>query len=123
MNEPIADAVRGILDGHIVLSRQLAAAGHYPAIDVLHSVSRLASALSTQTQLQQTRKIRHALSLYEQSKDLIALGAYAAGSNPQLDSAISAQRDLNDFLRQDVAANGQLPETLDRLAKLAGVLA
>ncbi|MCX6625500.1 MAG: FliI/YscN family ATPase, partial [Acidobacteria bacterium] len=81
-NEPICDAVRGILDGHIVLSRQLGNAGHYPAIDVLQSVSRLASKLVTPDEKVAARKIREALSAYQHAEDLINLGAYAAGSNP-----------------------------------------
>src|ERR1700691_131476 len=87
-NEPICDAVRAILDGHIVLSRQLAAANHYPAIDILQSVSRLQSQLSTPEQGAHARAVRQALSLYQQAEDLIQLGAYVAGSNPQLDAAI-----------------------------------
>src|ERR1700683_4062279 len=87
-NEPICDAVRSILDGHIVLSRQLGAAGHFPAIDVLNSVSRLESQLASPGQGAQARAIRQALSAYRQAEDLIQLGAYVAGSNPQLDAAI-----------------------------------
>jgi FliI/YscN family ATPase len=82
-NEPICDAVRAILDGHIILSRRLAAIGHYPAIDVMHSISRLTSQLSTPEQLAAARKIREAISTYEDSKDLIELGAYTPGSNPR----------------------------------------
>jgi FliI/YscN family ATPase len=79
-NEPICDAVRAILDGHIILSRRLAATGHYPAIDVMHSISRLTSQLSTPAQLAAARKIREALSIYEDSRDLIELGAYTPGA-------------------------------------------
>ena len=81
-NEPICDAVRGILDGHIILSRQLGAQGHYPAIDILHSVSRLTSAIATPAQKEAARKIRGALSAYRDAEDLIQLGAYVSGSNP-----------------------------------------
>lgn len=101
MNEPIADAVRGILDGHIVLSRQLAARGHYPAIDVLQSVSRLAPRVSPDARKQAARKIREAMASFQSAEDLIRLGAYASGSNPKLDSAIAVQDDLNGFLRQE----------------------
>ena len=87
-NEPICDAVRAILDGHIILSRELGAMGHYPAIDVLNSVSRLASRVATPEQREAARKVREALAAYQQSEDLINLGAYAAGSNPTLDAAI-----------------------------------
>ena len=81
-NEPICDAVRGILDGHFILSRQLAGQGHYPAIDILHSVSRLASAISTPPQKDAARKIRQALAAYKDSEDLMQLGAYVAGLEP-----------------------------------------
>jgi FliI/YscN family ATPase len=99
-NEPIADAVRGILDGHIILSRELGAAGHYPAIDILQSVSRLASRVSTPEQKEAATKMREALAAYRRSEDLINLGAYAAGSNPELDHAIRIRPLLNQFLRQ-----------------------
>src|SRR5437588_822043 len=87
-NEPICDAVRSILDGHIVLSRQLGSAGHYPAIDILESVSRLANRLSTPEQRDAAMKIRDALATYQRGEDLINLGAYASGSNPKLDASI-----------------------------------
>ena len=80
-NEPISDATRAILDGHIILSRQLGSMGHYPAIDILNSVSRLAGRIATKPQREAARKIREALAAYQQSEDLINLGAYAAGSN------------------------------------------
>ena len=99
-NEPICDAVRAILDGHIILSRELGAMGHYPAIDILNSVSRLASKVSTPEQREAARKVREALASYHQSQDLINLGAYAAGSNAQLDSAIRQRPNLMKFLRQ-----------------------
>ena len=83
-NEPICDAVRAILDGHIILSRQLAAQNHYPAIDILHSVSRLTSAIATPKQkVGAAQRLRQALSAYRDAEDLIQLGAYVAGTNPQ----------------------------------------
>ena len=91
-NEPICDAVRAILDGHIILSRRLAAAGHYPAIDVLESVSRLSTQVSTPEQKEAARRIREAMALYRQSEDLIQLGAYVAGANPKLDASIRSAR-------------------------------
>ena len=99
-NEPICDAVRSILDGHITLSRDLGAAGHYPAIQILDSVSRLQSKLATQEESEYARRIREALAIYRQSEDLINLGAYVSGSNPRLDSAIKARTELMRFLRQ-----------------------
>jgi FliI/YscN family ATPase len=121
-NEPICDAVRGILDGHFILSRQLGAQGHYPAIDILHSVSRLTNAIATPAQKEAARKIRGALSAYRDAEDLIQLGAYVAGSNPQLDASIRLRPELLDFLRQDHLTNSPLPETLSRLEQLAARL-
>ncbi len=120
-NEPIADAVRAILDGHIVLSRELGAKGHYPAIDVLNSVSRLAGKVAGAEQREAARRIREALAAYRQSEDLINLGAYAAGSNARLDSAIKLQPQLSDFLRQEPDINESLQKTLDQLYALAGL--
>src|SRR5579863_6807976 len=99
-NEPICDAVRAILDGHVILSRELGAMGHYPAIDVLNSVSRLAGKVTTPEQREAARKIRETLAAYHQSEDLINLGAYAAGSNAVLDAAIRQRPQLLEFLRQ-----------------------
>ena len=122
-NEPICDAVRGILDGHIVLSRRLADAGHYPAIDVLQSVSRLIGRVATPEQKESARKVREAMAIYQQSEDLIQLGAYAAGSNPRLDASIRVRNGLMDFLRQDAHATSPRAETLARLDALAAALA
>jgi flagellum-specific ATP synthase len=121
-NEPICDAVRAILDGHIVLSRQLASSGQYPAIDVLESVSRLGPRLAARAQQEAARKVREAIALYRQSQDLIELGAYASGSNPHLDAAIRTRPAIVDFLRQDAAANVPFEETLSRLEGLASSL-
>jgi FliI/YscN family ATPase len=122
MNEPIADTTRGILDGHIVLSRQLGAAGHYPAIDVLGSISRVASDVCGPEQLKNARKVRAALAIYQQSEDLIALGAYVAGSNPKLDLSIRARDRILQFLRQDANEKSELAQTLAGLKEIAAVL-
>jgi len=122
-NEPICDAVRSILDGHIVLSRRLGSAGHYPAIDVLESVSRLAGRLSTPEQRSAAASIREALSTYQRAEDLINLGAYAAGTNPKLDAAIKLRPQLLEFLQQEAAANAPIAETLTKMQQLAGSLA
>jgi len=119
-NEPIADAVRGILDGHIILSRALGQAGHYPAIDVLQSVSRLASAISTPEQKRAAQLIRQAMATYDRSEDLINLGAYVSGSNPQLDQAIQIRPRVSAFLRQPPEEFTPLEETLKRMQELGG---
>ncbi len=121
-NEPIADAVRAILDGHIVLSRRLAAQGHFPAIDVLQSVSRLSTAVAAAGQNEAARKLRQALAAWHDAEDLIQLGAYVAGANPELDASMRVRAELLDFLRQDHASNSAMPDTLARLAELAAHL-
>jgi len=121
-NEPICDAVRAILDGHIILSRELGAAGHFPAIQVLDSVSRLQSELATQEQKENMRKIREALAAYHQAEDLIQLGAYVAGTNPGLDASIKARPRIIDFLRQDSSQACSLDQTLQQLGAVAAQL-
>jgi FliI/YscN family ATPase len=121
-NEPICDALRAILDGHIVLSRRLGASGHYPAVQVLDSVSRLQSQLATGDQKEHMRKIREALSAYVQAEDLIQLGAYVAGTNPGLDASIKARPRIIDFLRQDASQASSLAETLQQLGAVAAQL-
>lgn len=121
-NEPVCDAVRAILDGHIILSRQLAAQGHYPAIDILHSVSRLTSRIATPEQKSAGRKLREALATYRDAEDLIQLGAYVSGTNPVLDSSIQLRPELLEFLRQDHTSSAQIDETLTRMQELAARL-
>jgi flagellum-specific ATP synthase len=118
-NEPISDAVRAILDGHVMLSRRLAACGHYPAIDVLHSVSRLQSQLSSVEHAAAAMKLREALAMYESSKDLIELGAYAAGSNPRLDTAIRLQPEMMSFLKQDTSSDASYSDSMSQMLSLA----
>jgi flagellum-specific ATP synthase len=98
LSEPIADAARSLLDGHIVLSRQLAAANHFPAIDVLESVSRLTDAVASPEQNSWVAKLRDSLAAYRRSEDLINLGAYTASSNAKLDSAVREHEKIPDFL-------------------------
>lgn len=100
MNEPVADAVRSILDGHIVLSRELATQNHYPAIDVLESVSRLTRELLDARQLELAGRAREHLAIYRKNADLITIGAYAAGSSPAVDAALKLHEPLRGFLRQ-----------------------
>ena len=118
-NEPICDAVRAILDGHIVLSRELGAAGHYPAIDILQSVSRLAPRLCTPEQKAAAAKIREAMATHARSEDLINLGAYASGANPKLDAAIRLRPLLVDFLKQDSQEQAPFEKTMAGLSELA----
>jgi len=101
MNDPIADAVRSILDGHIVLSRDLATRNHYPCIDVLNSVSRLFGELADQKHKASSGKLRELLAAHKKAEDLINIGAYAKGSNPQIDRAVEKIESINGFLRQD----------------------
>lgn len=102
MNEPIADTVRGILDGHFVLSRDLAARGHYPAIDCLPSVSRVMPDIVPRAQVDAASKLRELLAVYRDAEDLIRIGAYVAGSDPKIDEARAKIERINDFLRQRV---------------------
>lgn len=123
LNDPIADAVRAILDGHIVLSRRLAAAGHYPAIDVLNSVSRLAGDIMPPEHWRAAQRIREALAAYHQAEDLINLGAYVSGANPQLDAVLRARPRLLEFLRQPPQEKAPLEQTRAGLEQLASMLA
>ncbi len=119
LNEPIADAVRGILDGHIVLSRELAAANHFPAIDILNSVSRLMPEITTEEHRIQAGKVRDLMATYRQSEDLINIGAYVPGSNPRIDEAIGSYRQIIDFLRQDLHEHTGYTDTLEMLKAIA----
>ena len=111
MNDPIADSVRSILDGHIVLSRELAAQNHYPAIEVLDSVSRLVRDLLTPDQLALAGRAREALAVHRKNQDLINIGAYPAGSNAAIDHAIALHEPLKQFARQSVGQGFQAPES------------
>ena len=115
LTDPAADAARSILDGHVVLSRKLAARGHYPAIDVLESVSRLMPDLSAPGHLAAAQKLRQVLADYQEAEDLINLGAYTIGSNPRIDEAIALQPGLLRFLQQGVAEPAGYDESLAAL--------
>ncbi len=118
MNEPIADTVRGILDGHVVLSRDLANKGHYPAIDVLQSVSRVMPNIVTAPHLSAVNEIRDLISTYRTSEDLINIGAYSKGTSPEIDRAIDMNDIINDFLRQAVNEKVDIDETIKQLCSL-----
>lgn len=119
MDEPIADAVRGISDGHIVLSRQLAARNHYPAIDVLASISRVMPKVARKEHKIVASHLRDLLAAYKESEDLITVGAYARGSNPKVDKAIVIYDDLINLLRQQVEEASTIDELFDRMLDIA----
>jgi flagellum-specific ATP synthase len=115
MNEPIADAVRGILDGHIVLDRSIANRGHYPAIDVLASVSRVMKEIVPREQLLAAENLKRLLSVYKDSEDLINIGAYQKGSNPEIDLSLEYIQSIWDFTRQRVDEKVSYSEAQERL--------
>jgi flagellum-specific ATP synthase len=119
MNEPIADAVRSILDGHVVLSRHLAHAGHYPAVDVLASVSRLVGEVTHPEIRAAGNDVRRLMAAYKDKEDLIAIGAYQAGTDPLTDAAIAAREPIDRFLRQGVDERSSAEEADAGLASLA----
>lgn len=119
LDEPIADAVRGISDGHIVLSRQLAARNHYPAIDVLASISRVMPKVASKEHKIVASHLRDLLAAYKESEDLITVGAYARGANPKVDKAIVIYDDLINLLRQQVEEAFSIEELFDRMVEIA----
>ncbi|HLJ03340.1 MAG TPA: FliI/YscN family ATPase [Solirubrobacteraceae bacterium] len=123
MNEPIADAVRSILDGHVVLTRGLAHAGHYPAVDVLQSVSRLIGEIVSADVREAGMRLRTALAAYREKEDLISIGAYRSGTDPVLDSAIACRSEIDAFLRQAVDERSGLDDADAQLLELAQSLA
>jgi flagellum-specific ATP synthase len=118
MNEPVADAVRGILDGHLVLSRQLAHFNHYPAVDVLESVSRLTRDVCTPEEVELAARAREHLALFRKNEDLVGIGAYQKGANPALDVAVALQDPLRKFLRQSVHEHTPRAETFTLLKRI-----
>lgn len=119
MDEPIADAVRAISDGHIVLSRELAARNHYPAIDVLESVSRVMGKVVPREHSIVSGHLRDLLAAYKESEDLINVGAYARGTNPKVDKAIVVYNDLINLLRQRVDEASNIDDVYDRMVDIA----
>jgi flagellum-specific ATP synthase len=117
MNEPVADAVRGILDGHIVLSRALAHANHYPAIDVLESISRLTRDICTPEEVELVGRAREHLAVYRKNEDLVTIGAYQKGTNAALDRAVQLNEPLKNFLRQKVDEREVRPTSFTKLKK------
>ena len=117
-NEPISDTVRGIIDGHIMLSRKIAMKNHYPAIDVLASVSRLMTDIVEPEHTEAAGKIRNMLSIYRENQDLISIGAYKSGTNPELDSAIRHMEAINAFLQQKVDHKVDYADTVRMLEEI-----
>ena len=118
MTEPIADETRSILDGHIVLSRKLAANNHYPAIDINESVSRVMTAVAEQPHVEAAGKLREVLATYEAQKDLILIGAYKKGSDPKTDYAISKIEAVNNFLKQKTHEQMSSEAAIQKLKQL-----
>ncbi len=114
-NEPITDTARSILDGHIMLNRKLAHKNHYPAIDVLQSISRCMSQIAAREHKQLAGKLKNVMATYNEAEDLINIGAYKSGSNPEIDYAISKIQDVNKFLLQDVNDKFTFEETVEML--------
>ena len=118
-NEPISDTVRGLLDGHTVLSRRLAGRGHFPAVDLLSSISRLMTDIVPREQREAATTIRELISVYHENEDLISIGAYRKGSHPQVDAAIQMKPEIDRFLRQAVEESSDMATTNKDLLQLA----
>ncbi len=118
VNDPVADSARSILDGHIVLSRYIAAQGHYPAIDILTSISRVMTDIITPEHRKIALRLKSALSTYKKAYDLISIGAYKEGSDPKVDHAVNVIDKINNFLRQDISDKVDYEDTLQRLFSL-----
>ncbi len=117
-NEPIADAARSILDGHVVLDRRLATAGHFPSIDVLESISRVAGTVTTLDQRADARQLRRLLAAYRDVRELVEIGAYVPGTNPDADWARSLWPRIQAFLTQDLDARCPVADSWAELATL-----
>lgn len=119
MNEPIADTTRGILDGHIVLSRKLASMGHYPAIDVLESISRCRSDVVSKEHLEAAKTIQEIIATYRGAEDLISVGAYQKGTNPKIDRAIDRIDIINSFLKQEIHEKMDFDDIISKVIELS----
>jgi len=118
-NEPISDTARSILDGHIMLSRDLAHKNHYPAIDVLQSISRVMNDVVSKEQKANAAKLRNLMAVYKKNEDLITIGAYVSGSDPDIDKSIKFMPQINDFLKQSVDDKISMEETVEKLNAIA----
>jgi len=120
MNEPITDAVRGIVDGHIALSRNMAAMNIYPAIDVLNSISRVMIDIVSPEQMEAANRFRSLLATYQDAKDLIDIGAYKKGTNPRIDEALDHIDQMYSFLKQGIYENALFDHTINYLQQSIG---
>ena len=121
-DEPISDSAEGFLDGHIILSRKLSEAGHYPAVDVLQSVSRSAVRVAPAPLLKAAEVIRNQMAVYRDAEDLINVGAYNRGTNRAIDMAIDKHDAIDQFLIQDLKEKATFQESMDKAMSIAGVL-
>ena len=121
LTEPVADTVRSIVDGHIVLSRDLAARGHYPAVDILRSVSRVMNDIVDEKHLSAARSIQSMTAVYEEARDLINIGAYVAGNNPEIDNAIGHIDSINRFLKQDINEKAAIEQAVAQMGAIIDV--
>ncbi|MGN6331567.1 MAG: FliI/YscN family ATPase [Motilibacteraceae bacterium] len=119
-NEPIGDAARSILDGHVVLTRRLATAGHFPSIDVLESVSRVANAVTSRPQREAAVELRRLMAAHRDARELLEIGAYAAGTNPDVDRAVMLRQQIDGFLRQDLDERSDAASAWNHLGELLG---
>ena len=119
MDDPVADTVRGIVDGHIVLSRKIAQHGHYPAIDVLQSVSRTMNMTSTEEHQHSARLMRDLIATWRENEELIRLGAYRIGTDPKVDKAIQMKEHIDGFLQQGVEEPTPFKDAVTRLVTIA----
>jgi type III secretion protein N (ATPase) len=118
MEEPIADEVRGILDGHVILNRELGARNHWPAIDVLPSLSRVMSGIASEDHKRAAGKMRQVMATYEKNRDLILLGAYQYGTDPKVDEAIDKIEEVESFLKQGTYESMGFEETVQRMLEM-----
>ncbi len=121
MNEPVADTVRSILDGHIVLSRRLASSGHYPAVDVLESVSRVMSSVTTEEHRKAASRMMDLMATYREAEDLVNIGAYVKGSNPRIDEALKMREMIRAFLRQQADEHEEITTSIRLLIEMMSV--
>jgi flagellar biosynthesis/type III secretory pathway ATPase len=121
-NEPITDAVKGIADGHLWLNRALANRGHYPAIDVIQSISRVRSSVCDAEQVRQARRVLALLAAYQEIEDLVNIGAFVPGNSPDLDLAVQARPRILQFLQQDFAAPTNMVQAQSQLRDLVAAI-